>query len=58
VQRILHNLQFHAYKLQIVQELKPKDSVLHLQFCENNQQVVCFEAKASRGELSCLVKLS
>jgi hypothetical protein len=35
VQRILHNLQFHPYKLQIVQELKPNDSVLRLQFCEN-----------------------
>jgi hypothetical protein len=35
VQRILHNLQFHPYKLQIVQELKPNDSVLSLQFCEN-----------------------
>jgi hypothetical protein len=35
MQRILHNLQFRPYKLQIVQELKPNDSVLHLQFCEN-----------------------
>jgi hypothetical protein len=35
VQRILLNLQFHPYKLQIVQELKPNDSVLRLQFCEN-----------------------
>jgi hypothetical protein len=35
MQRILHNLQFHLYKLQIVQELKPNDSVLRLQFCEN-----------------------
>jgi hypothetical protein len=35
VQRILHNLQFHLYKLQIVQGLKPNDSVLRLQFCEN-----------------------
>jgi hypothetical protein len=35
VQRILHNLQFHPYKLQIVQELKPNDSVLRLEFCEN-----------------------
>jgi transposase len=35
VQRILHNLQFHPCKLQIVQELKPNDSVLRLQFCEN-----------------------
>jgi hypothetical protein len=35
VQRILHNLQFRPYKLQIVQELKPNDSLLRLQFCEN-----------------------
>jgi hypothetical protein len=35
VQKILHNLKFHPYKLQIVQELKPNDSVLRLQFCEN-----------------------
>jgi hypothetical protein len=35
VQRILYNLQFHPYKLQIVQELKPNVSVLHVQFCEN-----------------------
>jgi hypothetical protein len=35
MQRILHNLQFHPYKLQIVQELKLNDSVLRLQFCEN-----------------------
>jgi hypothetical protein len=35
VQRILHNLQFHPYKLQIVQELKPNDSILRLQFREN-----------------------
>jgi hypothetical protein len=27
--------EFHPYKLQIVQELKPNDSVLCLQFCEN-----------------------
>jgi hypothetical protein len=35
VQRILYNLQFHPYKLQIVQKLKSNDSVLRLQFCEN-----------------------
>jgi hypothetical protein len=35
LQRIPHNLQFHPYKLQFVQELKPTDSLLRLQFCEN-----------------------
>jgi hypothetical protein len=35
MQRIFHNFQFHPYKLQIVQELKPNDSVLRLQFSEN-----------------------
>ncbi|PNF14829.1 hypothetical protein B7P43_G06330 [Cryptotermes secundus] len=34
VQRILHELKFHPYKLQLVQELKPNDHLLRRQFCE------------------------
>lgn len=34
VQRILHSLHFHPYKLQIVQALKPNDGELRLAFCQ------------------------
>lgn len=34
VQRILHELKFHPYKLQLVQELKPNDHLVRRQFCE------------------------